>query len=280
MRNSPASTTGAAALAATVLMLWGVGAHATASNKELEARANDLDARLMAVERANETLVELQQQIETARQDIRALRGQIEEARHELEGVRKQQRDLYSDLDRRLLMIENNGVAASGAGRPAGSVQPGVQPGIQPGTQVGGAPAGVPTSQEEILAADETTVYGDAFAALKAGRYPEAISGFQLYLTKYPQGPRADSATYWLGEAQYVQRDYASAIKSFYKVVTTYPNSRKSADALLKVGFCQYELKSYRNARATLQKVATTYPGTDTGRSAEERLAKMDVEGR
>jgi tol-pal system protein YbgF len=276
MRSSPAPTARAAALAATVLLLWGASAHGTASNKELEARANELDARLMAVERANETLVELQQQIETARQDIRALRGQIEEARHELDGVRKQQRDLYSDLDRRLLTIENNGVAAAGSVRPAGSVQPGAQPGM-PGAA---APAGGPTSQEEILAADETTVYGDAFAALKAGRYPEAISGFQLYLTKYPQGPRADSATYWLGEAQYVQRDYATAIKSFYRVVTTYPDSRKSADALLKVGFCQYELKSYRNARATLQKVATTYPGTETGRSAEERLAKMDVEGR
>jgi tol-pal system protein YbgF len=274
MRSS-STPTRAAALAATCLCLWSVGVHGTASNKELEAQANELDARLMAVERANETLVQLQQQIETARQDIRALRGQIEEARHELDGVRKQQRDLYSDLDRRLLLLENNGVAASGAVRPTG-----VQPGIQPGAPGIAAPAGGPASQEEILAADETTVYGDAFAALKAGRYPEAISGFQLYLTKYPQGPRADSATYWLGEAQYVQRDYASAIKSFYKVVTTYPNSRKSADALLKVGFCQYELKSYRNARATLQKVATTYPGTDTGRSAEERLAKMDVEGR
>jgi tol-pal system protein YbgF len=276
MRSSPATTTRAAALAAMLLGLWTVGAHATASNKELEARANEMDARLMAVERANERLVELQQQIETARQDMRALRGQIEEARHELESLRKQQRDLYADLDRRLLLIENNGGAAPGAGRPAGGIQPDARP-VEPG---GAMPAAGPASQDEIFAADETTVYGDAFAALKAGRYPEAISGFQLYLTKYPQGARADSATYWLGEAQYVQRDYASAIKSFYKVVTTYPNSRKTADALLKVGFCQYELKSYRNARATLQKVATTYPGTEIGRAAEERLAKMDVEGR
>ena len=276
MRSSSTPPARAAILAATVLAVWGVGAHATASNKELETRANEMDARLMAVERANARLVELQQQIETARQDLRALRGQIEEARHELDGMRKQQRDLYSDLDRRLLVIENNGGAAPGAGRPAGVIQPGAQP-VAPD---GAVPATGPTSQDEILAADETTVYGDAFAALKAGRYPEAISGFQLYLTKYPQGPRADSATYWLGEAQYVQRDYPSAIKSFYKVVTTYPNSRKTADALLKVGLCQYELKSYRNARATLQKVATTYPGTETGRAAEERLAKMDVEGR
>ena len=71
-----------------------------------------------------------------------------------------------------------------------------------------------------------------------------------------------------------------SAIKNFNKVVTGFPDSRKAPEAMLKVGFCQYELKSYRNARATLQKVATSYPGTDTARLAEERLAKMDVEGR
>jgi tol-pal system protein YbgF len=276
MRNNPATMARAAILAATVMAAWGPGAHAAASNKELEARANEMDARLLAVERANERLVELQQQIETARQDMRALRGQIEEARHELDSLRKQQRDLYADLDRRMLLIENNGAAAPGAARAAGGIQPDARP-VEPG---GAMPAAEPASPDEMLAADETTVYGDAFAALKAGRYPEAISGFQLYLAKYPQGPRADSATYWLGEAQYVQRDYASAIKSFYKVVTTYPKSRKTADALLKVGFCQYELKSYRNARATLQKVATTYPGTEIGRAAEERLAKMDVEGR
>jgi tol-pal system protein YbgF len=263
-------------IAATALLLWGTGAHATASNKELEARADEMDARLMAVERANQTLVEVQQQIETAREEMRRLRGQIEEARHELDGLRQQQRELYSDLDRRLLMIENNGVTASGAARPVA----GAQPVVQPGTQAGAVPVGRVASQEEILAADETTVYGDAFAALKAGRYAEAISGFQLYLAKYPQGPRADSATYWLGEAQYIQRDYTAAIKSFSRVGTAYPNSRKAADALLRVGFCQYELKAFRNARATLQKVATTYPGTETARLAEERLAKMDVEGR
>jgi tol-pal system protein YbgF len=267
---------GASAIASAALLFWVAGAHAAASNRELEERADAMDARLMAVERANQTLVEVQQQIETARTEMRKLRGQIEEARHELDSLRQQQRDLYSDLDRRLLMIENNGVAASGAARPVAGAQPVAPPGAPPGA----VPAGRVASQEEILAADETTVYGDAFAALKAGRYPEAISGFQLYLAKYPQGPRADSATYWLGEAQYVQRDYTAAIKSFNRVGTAYPNSRKTADALLKVGFCQYELKAFRNARATLQKVAATYPGTETARSAEERLAKMDVEGR
>jgi tol-pal system protein YbgF len=253
--------TRAVAAAAAILSLWSAASHATASNKELEARANEMDARLMAVERANQTLVQLQQQIEAARQELRVLRGQIDETRHDLESLRQQQRDLYSDLDRRLLLLANGAtVTTPGAAAPP------------PGT--------APPTETEIVAADETTLYGDAFAALKAGRYEEASKGFQLYLTKYPQGPRADSATYWLGEALYVQRDYTAALKSFQKVVAEHPDSRKTADAMLKLGYCQYELKAFRNARATLQKVSVTYPGTDAARLADERLAKMDVEGR
>jgi tol-pal system protein YbgF len=227
----------------------------TASNKELEARANATDARLDAFEsRANQALVELQQQIETAKQELRSLRGQIEEARHDLETTRQQQRDLYGDLDRRMLLVENaKGTAAPGSNGP-------------------------PTAPE-VMFADEASVYGDAFAAMKAARYEDAVKGFQLYLTKYPTGPRADNATYWLGEAQYVQQDFASAIKSFQSVAA-FPESRKLPDALLKVGFCQYELKAFKNARATLQKVISTYPDTDSAKLAQQRILKMNEEGR
>lgn len=243
------------AAAATGMLLADAASAATASNKELEARANEMDTRLATVERSTQSLVQIQRQIDSARQELRMLRGQIEEAKHELDSVRQQQRDLYADLDRRLLLIEN----AGGVAVPAGAVAP---------------------SQSDIAAADETTVYGDAFAALKSGRYEDAARGFQLYLTKYPQGPRADNATYWLGEAQYVQKDYTSALKSFLAVVSGFPDSRKAGDALLKVGYCQYELKAFRNARATLERVRTGYPGTDAANLAMQRLTKMDVEGR
>jgi tol-pal system protein YbgF len=215
----------------------------------------DVDAQVAALgNRTNQSLVELQQQIETARQELRTLRGQIEEARHDLESTQKQQRDLYADLDRRLLLIENAGGTAA------------------PGS------SGPPTAPE-VMFADEAAVYGDAFAALKANRYEEAVAGFQLYLTKYPKGPKADNATYWLGEAQYVQQDFAGALRSF-QAVSGFPESRKLADALLKVGYCQYELKAFKNARATLQKVISTYPDAEAARLAEARIAKMNDERR
>ena len=242
------------AVVGVALLLPGALAHATASNKELEARANEMDARLATVERASQTLLPMQQQIEAARAELRALRGQIEEARHELSLLRQQQRDLYADLDRRLLLLEN-------AAAPVGA-------------------DGAPPSEDDLRAADETSVYGEAFAALKASRYPDAVRGFQVYLTKYPDGPRADSAAYWLGEAHYVQKEYQPALKAFQTVLDKYPDSRRTGDAMLKVGLSQYELKAFRNARATLEAVVKGYPGTEAARLAAERLARMDVEKR
>jgi tol-pal system protein YbgF len=274
------------ALAGLVLLAWSAASLATASNKELEARASELDARLAAVERSNQTLVQLQQQVEALRQELRNLRGKIDEARHEIEGLQRQQRDLYSDLDRRLLLIENGATPGPQGSAPVDGRQ-GVEPpavGVAGAVAAGaaaapGAPGSAPT-EDQIRAEDETTVYSDAFAALKAGRFDAAARGFQLYLTKYPDGPRADYATYWLGESQYVQKDYLTALKSFQRVVASFPDSRKAADAMLKVAYCQYELKAFRNARATLQKVVAAYPGTDAQRLAEQRLVQMDSEGR
>ena len=239
----------------SALMLPGALAQGrTASNKELEARANEMDARLQTVERSSQSLVPMQQQIEAARAELRNLRGQIEEARHELELLRQQQRDLYADLDRRLLLLENASAPATADGAQA--------------------------SEDALREADEATVYGDAFAALKAARYADAVKGFQVYLTKYPAGPRADSAAYWLGEAYYVQKDYKPALSAYQSVLDKYPESRRAADAMVKVGFSQYELKAFRNARATLENVQATYPGTEAARLAAERLTRMDVEKR
>jgi tol-pal system protein YbgF len=236
-------------------LLIGSLAQATASNKELEARAIAADERAAALEsRLNQSLLELQQRIERSQQELRTLRGQIDEARHQLESVQQQQRDLYSDLDRRLLVMENGG-----AGAPVAA---------------GGA-----TNAPDVVFADESAVYGDAFAAMKAGRYDEAARGFQTYLAKYPRGPRADNATYWLGEAQFVQQQYEAALKSF-QAVAAFPESRRLPDAMYKVALSQYELKAFRNARATLQKLIAQYPESEAAAQARLQIDKLNAEGR
>ena len=248
-----------AVVALVGVLSFGVPALAfgTASNKELEQRANQTDSRIGALEaRLNQSLLELQRQIEGSQQELRTLRGQIEEARHEIETLRQQQRDLYADHDRRLLAIEN-GAAAGG---------------VPPAT---GGLANPP----DVVFADEASVYGEAFAAMKAGRYEEAARGFETYLAKYPRGPRADNATYWLGEAQFIQQQYEAALKSF-QAVASFPESRRLAEAMLKVGDCQAALKAFRNARTSYQTVISTWPESAPAAQARMRIEKLNAEGR
>src|SRR5512138_2035324 len=93
------------AMLTVAAVLASASAYGTASNKELEARANETDGRIGTLEtRINQSLLDLQRQIEASQQELRTLRGQIDEAKNELESLKQQQRDLYGELDRRMLL--------------------------------------------------------------------------------------------------------------------------------------------------------------------------------
>src|SRR5689334_21295541 len=240
-------------LGLAVVMASLAGCSLTPSEEDpVQVKLRDLDARLARIERANEGLVGIAQRLDANEADVRALRGQIDELQNGTEALRKQQRDLYSDLDKRI---------GTGAAPPPG--------GTYGGTSGSGGTAG-----------GEQAAYSQAFDALKGANYGGAISGFQQFLTTYPSSDMADNAQYWLGEAYYVTRDYDKAATAFRTVGERWPQSRKSADALLKLGFSQYELKRYPDARTTLTEVTRRFPGTDAARLASDRLQRMPATAR
>jgi tol-pal system protein YbgF len=217
-------------------------------------RLNDIDSRLTKVERilGNQSLVELAQQLETLQADVRSIRGDLDQLQHSNEGARLQQRDLYTDLDKRVQALEGttSAVGASAAAAP-----------------VAGA------------AAADQGYYKTAFDLLKSGQYDKAISAFQQFLAAFPDSALADNAQYWLGEAYYVTKDFDAALKSFRTLVERWPASRKLPDALLKIGFCNYELKRWSPAREALLQVTRKYADSPAAKLAAERLDRMDKEG-
>ena len=96
---------------------------------------------------------------------------------------------------------------------------------------------------------------------------------------KWPSGRYADNATYWTGEAQYVQREYAAALETFEGLLQRYPSSSKAPDALLKVGFAQRELRQIDKAKATLQQVIEQYPSSSAAGLARQRLEQINRPG-
>jgi tol-pal system protein YbgF len=220
-------------------------------------KLSELDGRLLRIERvlANQSLLDLSQRIEAAQAETRALRGQLDELQHTVEKNEAGQRELYGDVDRRLVAIEG-------------------------GAAVGAAAATSRSTGLPVPQGDDRANYQAAFDLLKDAKYPEAISGFQQFLTTFPTSTLADNAQYWLGEAHYVSKQYPDALKDFRTVLEKYPDSRKTPDALLKVGYCAYELKNWAEARSALGQVVQRFGDTTAARLASQRLAKMDAEGR
>lgn len=220
-------------------------------------KLTELEGRLLRIERvlSNQSLLDLSQRIEAAQAENRTLRGQVEELQHGSTRSSEQQRQLYADIDRRLQALES-----------------GVSAGVGPS-------AGASGSNLPVPAGDDRANYQAAFDLLKEGKYTEAASGFKQFLTSFPQSALADNAQYWLGEANYVMKDYRTALQAFRAVIDKYPQSRKLPDALLKIGYCNYELKNFSDARVALNQVVQQFPETTAARLASQRLARMEGEG-
>jgi tol-pal system protein YbgF len=227
-----------------------------ADQDPVQIRMNDLDARISKVERvvSNQSLVQLATQVDTLQGEVRDLRGQVELLQNTNRELNKQQHDLYADLNKRVGALEHGGSAGGGTAGPGG------------GSDSGG---------EQGVSSTEQSIYGQAFDALKAGSYSTAVSGFQSFLKQYPSSPLAPNAQYWLGEAHYVNQEYAAAGIAFQAVLDNWPSSSKAPDAMLDLGNTQLAQGKTAKGRATLRQVATQYASTDAAQRAQARLKQL-----
>jgi tol-pal system protein YbgF len=282
------STCRVGAVAVALVASLGAGcASAPAADDPVQVKLNDIDARVTRIERiiSNQSLVELAQHLDQVQADVRQLRGRVEELEYSSESMHKQQRDLYSDLDKRLAAIGGGSAGAAAAGALNGSGSAGAGSSSQsaagaagsagPPSTAAGAGAGSATADSGGAGtSEEQRVYGQSFDALKAGSYSIAITGFKDFLTSYPASPLAENAQYWLGEAYYVTHDLDSASGAFKSVLSKWPDSRKAPDALLKLGYTQIAQNRASEGRATLSQVVQKYPGTDAAKLAADRLQR------
>jgi tol-pal system protein YbgF len=252
-------------LSAACVLAWALSGCASTPPEEdpVQIKLKDLDTRLVRIERvmANQSLLEVANQLEALRSDVRAMHNDVDQLSKALESGRKQQKDMYVDLDQRLKNLESrSGTVASASAAPAAGA-------AAPAAGAGSADSG-----------EDRAAYQAAFNLLKEGQYDRAIAAFQKFLVSYPDSSLADNAQYWLGEAYYVNKAFPEAQAAFQRVIDRYPQSRKIGDALLKIGYCRYELKQWESAREVLGQVVARFTDTPAARLAQQRLDKMSAE--
>lgn len=243
-----------------------------------------LDTRLSRIERLleNQTLVDLTLRMEGMQQELQRMFGELEVVTHELNSLKRRQRELYLDNDRRFKKLESGAIGSSGdtaTGRAAVTgtgtkTGPRASSADESGT-IGKVPS-TEFSDEQI----QKTAYQSAFNLLRESKYDLAVIQFGGFISKYPNSSYADNAQYWLGEVNYVQRNFDVAISEFNKVLSNYPDSSKYADALLKIGLSQYELEKWPLAIKVFEKIIERYPNSSEARLANKRLQDIKLQKR
>jgi tol-pal system protein YbgF len=248
----------------------------------------DSDSAFVAVQaqfsQLSRTVLDQQQELRDLQREVRELRGASELLTHQLEEAQRAQRNLYSDMDKRIARLEAGTPPAAQAttGAPAlpdsnpvtnptppAPIPSATTPDAVPPTNLTLPPLGSAANSQEQLA------FQEAFKLLQAEKYEQAGTALAAFVRQYPQSSQADSAQYWLGESFYARRDFSHALQTFTQLLTQYPNSNKRAHALLKIGFTYAELQDAAKAQQILEYVRDNYPSTSQARLAVERLQQL-----
>ena len=254
-----------------------------------EPGINNIDKRLEKIEKqlSNSALLEMLESLESLKTEINTLRGEIEVQGYTIDQLKQKQRDLYTDLDRRLELSGSNNTSDSPSNdlqvldtnanqeiineNDTASEQSLV---IETTSDIG--QNGETTSEEKPIDPQEAEkYYRSAFKLLKESQYDQALLAFKSFLKDYPDSAFSNNAQYWIGEANYVMQNYEIAINDYQALLNTYPNSQKISHALLKIGYSYAELGNIADAKKILKEVIRQYPDTTVSRLANERLRKI-----
>ncbi len=249
------------------------------------------------IHRAEQQIKNLQQSSTMAKADelqkeVQSLRGQVEEMSHQLQQAQSQLKEMYADLDKRLAAVQASRVApsvntASASHDVSTLVKTAVMKSTSkspvkhaPASSVAAAPvSSKAASHVQPNVAEEQQIYQTAYDLIKAKKYNDAIATLQKMLQKYPTGPTAANAHYWLGELYGLVNKNDQSAREFSLVVNKFPSSAKASDAQLKLGLIYAGQFKWVDAKAAFKSVVSRYPGTSSARLATEQLKQIKKAG-
>lgn len=209
-----------------------------------------IDGLQQSDQRANEdsgqvrrSLLDLQTQIESLRVELAKQRGLNEQLTRDVSELQRQQKEAAQKVDQRLSKFEPSKVTQDG--------------------------------QEFVADPAEQQAFDAALAVFRSGKFADAQSAFSQFLSQYPRSGYVPSAQFWLGNAQYANRDYKNAIANFKSILANAPAHARAPEAALSIANCQVELKETKGARKTLEDLVRAYPNSEAAAAAKERLSRM-----
>jgi tol-pal system protein YbgF len=249
---------------------------------DIKAQQQAVDARVGKLEESlkSQALLDLFTQIESLKTELNKLRGQIEVLNNSLENTVKRQRDMYMDLDTRVMRIEQQGGAGTVATPPGAPASPpaATAAATAPAAPTVASAAAVPAAAASTAAGDpaaETRNYEAAQSQRRLGNYQGAIVAFQNFIKQYPKSNLAPRAQYWIGDSYFNLRDFKLAIASQQTLIKTYPESPTVPDAMLNIASSQIEMGESIAGKKSLEELVAKFPISDAADKAKRRLTAL-----
>lgn len=219
--------------------------------------------------RLDERVTTMEQQVAALQRDQALAVSRLDESNRVAQNVYL----LQDRVEQMSLMLER---MQSGVPEAEGEV-PSEAPEVEAAPQLKYSPAPAPKAAPapRVAGDDPVTMYRKAYDMLKAADYAGSSALFQQLIDRFPEHELADNAQYWLGEADYAQKNFRRALDEFKRVVDVYPHGNKVPDAMLKLAFCQIELGEKSKAKDTLQSLIRDFPWSEPARKAKERLQTL-----
>ena len=228
-----------------------------------EARRAILDLR-QRVEQANtvikgmgdenaqlrRALLDLQGQIESLKSDLSKSRGAQEQLARDLSELQVRQKDLLLGLEDRLRRSDERMQRLE--------------------------PVKVSLDGAEFMAEPaEKREYDAAMELFRSGDFVAAQTGLGAFVNRYRLSGYVPTALFWLGNAQYANKDYKESLANFQRMLKSTPTHPRAPEAMLAIANIQIELKDLRSARKSLDDLIKAHPTSETAATARDRLARL-----
>ena len=188
-------------------------------------------------------MVDLQNQLNIARSEVEKLRGQNEQLLREIAEVQRKYKDSIQTFQDRIRNLEPSKVTLDG--------------------------------QEFSAMAEETRDFNEAFGVFRTGDFVASSRLLSEFLGHYGKSGYRSAALFWLGNAQYANKQYKEALSSFRSMLSIAPDHLRAPEAMLAVANCQVEMKDSKAARKTWETLISTYPESEAAAAARDRLSRF-----
>ncbi len=226
------------------------------SSKSVIERLANLERQVKV---RNKAQVKVQMQLDELQQEFNELRGITELHAHKLNQVLERQRELYQELDKRVVQQTQT-----------------TTPTIA--NTVNQQPVVSQNNDNTVYSSDisENDAYDRAVnLVLKDKRYEEAIPEFKAFNKKYPKSAYAANSHYWLGQLLFNKNDLKAAKKEFEIVYTKFTDSPKRSDSMLKLAIVEQKLNNKAKAKSLFKELIARYPSSSAAKLAKPNLDKL-----